>query len=370
MTEINKSNKFLKTYKKYIIMIISCLIINFILISILPTVELEHPNATITNIGDAIWYTIVTTASVGYGDKFPLTLYGKFVGTFFILQGMAILTIVIGHVSSFLTIIKERKRMGFYGTNFANHIIIIGWNNFANLITKELVDAGKLVAIVTDLKDEVEMIHQLYPEDKVFVLFTSINQHSSYLKANISNSKLIFVNLKTDTEKLVMILNLKQEYEKENHKLHFLVALDETHLKRTFKSAGVSYVLSKTEIASKLTASYIFEPDVANFASDLLDSAVSGEDCDIQEYKIIENSKYLGKDYEYCFNDIKSKYNSILIGIARNEIVKEKKERKIYKLPFKENPIVKINDYFILIVKGEHQKDIQTDFKIEQGIMS
>ena len=39
--------------------------------------EQDAPDANITTASDALWYTIVTISTVGYGDQYPVTNPGR-----------------------------------------------------------------------------------------------------------------------------------------------------------------------------------------------------------------------------------------------------------------------------------------------------
>ena len=53
-----------------------------------------YPGANITTIGDALWWGIVTIATVGYGDYYPVTAVGRIIAVFMMLSGIGIFVLV------------------------------------------------------------------------------------------------------------------------------------------------------------------------------------------------------------------------------------------------------------------------------------
>ena len=41
--------------------------------------EYNYPGANITNLGDALWWSVVTITTVGYGDFTPISLFGRII---------------------------------------------------------------------------------------------------------------------------------------------------------------------------------------------------------------------------------------------------------------------------------------------------
>jgi voltage-gated potassium channel Kch len=62
--------------------------------------ERPDPNANITTGGDALWWAWVTVTSVGYGDKYPVTPWGRIVGTVLIGVGIGLITTITGFLAT------------------------------------------------------------------------------------------------------------------------------------------------------------------------------------------------------------------------------------------------------------------------------
>ncbi|MHC2998564.1 ion transporter [Microbacterium sp. HJ5] len=63
-------------------------------------VEQYADGANITTASDALWYTIETISTVGYGDRFPVTNAGRFIGTFIIVVGVGIFGTFTGYLAN------------------------------------------------------------------------------------------------------------------------------------------------------------------------------------------------------------------------------------------------------------------------------
>ncbi|MGP4033331.1 ion transporter [Pseudarthrobacter sp. 1C304] len=71
-------------------------------------VEQNAPGANITTASDAIWYTVVTISTVGYGDQYPVTEAGRLVGTAVIVVGVGIFGTFTGYLANFF--LSPRKK--------------------------------------------------------------------------------------------------------------------------------------------------------------------------------------------------------------------------------------------------------------------
>lgn len=321
-------------------------------------VESANPDAQIKNFAESLWYGIVTLAAVGYGDMVPITVTGKILGSVLVLSSIALMGALISQFTNKIRQLMENKRLGFSGTKMKNHCVIIGWDSFSMNVAKWITESGKQVAIVTDNKNDLELIYSKFDEKDVFVLFSDYSNVDNFDLLNLNKSSSVFINFKDDSETLVRLLNIKKVYPN----LNYIVSLNNSELKDTFQTAGVTFSVSNNEVASKLVASYNFEPDVAYFTEDIMSSATDEFDHDLVEFKVNTKNPFLHKNYNDIFISLKKDHNSVLMGLSR----KLGEAYKLFKNP-EDNMRILENDYLIIMVNGKTKEELTKIFGEKEG---
>lgn len=339
-------------------------LIYFGMVTLLIYVEKDSNQSAINNYENAIWYSLVTLTTVGYGDIFPATVFGRYIGYVFVLSSLAFYGLLIGQFTMLMSTLKENKKLGHNGTSFRDHAVIIGWNDFSKMVIDQLMGVGKNVAVVVDAKADIDSILERYPDSssKIFTLYSDFSNHEMLDKANIKESSIAFVNHGNDTDKLVYILNVKKVFPT----VEFVVTLDNGDLKQTFINAGVINTISKFEISSKLLASYIFEPDVAMYSESIMSYAKSDGDYDIKQFLVTKTNPLVGHSYQEAFFEMKKRYNTVLIGITKRDKLGN---RKLVKNPHGD---IKISpgDYLVVILNGKAFKLLTKLFGVEEGYIA
>lgn len=84
----------------YMLLFVGILVLEFGSLQMLH-IEQYASGANITTGSDAIWYTIVTISTVGYGDQYPVTTRGRWFGTIIIVTGVGIFGAFTGYLANF-----------------------------------------------------------------------------------------------------------------------------------------------------------------------------------------------------------------------------------------------------------------------------
>ncbi|HEX3269491.1 MAG TPA: ion transporter [Ktedonobacterales bacterium] len=73
------------------------------------TANRNAPDANIQTASDAVWYTIVTITTVGYGDKYPVTNSGRIVGVLIMIVGVGLFGVLTGFLANTFLSPAENK---------------------------------------------------------------------------------------------------------------------------------------------------------------------------------------------------------------------------------------------------------------------
>ena len=107
----------------------------------------------------SLWFSIVTVATVGYGDITPTSILGRTLAMGVIFVGVGYTGVVTGAITSWLVERNQRKEMGLVPLkNLEGHFVVCGWKpNMPDLLVDILgllgTDSKKLILInQTDYK--------------------------------------------------------------------------------------------------------------------------------------------------------------------------------------------------------------------------
>lgn len=105
--------------------------------------EYKLPGANITNLGDALWWSVITITTVGYGDYTPISPFGRIIGVIVMFSGIGIAVTLVTIISqNRVQHMQERLKSKTEGK------------------TRVLANETKVA-----IKDKVERIEKLSEED-------------------------------------------------------------------------------------------------------------------------------------------------------------------------------------------------------------
>ncbi|MGM9927900.1 MAG: potassium channel family protein [Bacillus sp. (in: firmicutes)] len=127
-----------KKQMRFIPRLVKLIIVIFLIMLVFGYIITQVEPQTFPTFFDGIWWTIITIATVGYGDLVPSTIAGKVIGISLIFIGAGFVVTYFSVVSAAAVYSEESFMNGTKEFNGANHIIIVGWNERSRNIIENL----------------------------------------------------------------------------------------------------------------------------------------------------------------------------------------------------------------------------------------
>ena len=165
------------------------------------------------NLYDSIYYTVITIATVGYGDIIPITPLQKIFTVTLALAGVGILayilTIIISSVSQNLHDIRSGRIMDKKLAEMENHYILCGFGRVGLSVFEELKKRNQKVIIVD--KDE-KATEDIEENENIIVYNANATEDKTIKKLNIDKSLGVIIATGNDVENLFMVLTIRELY--------------------------------------------------------------------------------------------------------------------------------------------------------------
>ncbi|MBQ6446846.1 TrkA family potassium uptake protein [Niallia sp. RD1] len=204
---------------------------------------------TFPTIFEGIWWAIITTSTVGYGDYAPITVLGRITGMLLILTGVGFLSTYLVTLATAAVAKQNAYLEGKTTYKGQNHLIIIGWNERSKLIIHSIIKDQENIPIT--LVDE-SLTTNPVPETIHFVRGNS-NLDSVLLKANIMTASKVIITadqnkeeLQADMHSILSLLAIKGL----NAKIPCIVEILTAEQIQNAKRAGADEIIETNSLTS------------------------------------------------------------------------------------------------------------------------
>jgi len=303
-----------------------------------------HVNPKIDTIFDALYWSLITISTVGYGDITPVTEEGKVLTMVLIIVGIGFISFTTSIIASaFAEKLQELKANRVFRTiNHMNDVYLIcGYSNEGEILAQRFKKENIDFMIVDTNEDKVQEAVL-----KGFVALQGDITQKEFLKMlDFNKISKIFVLTNNDISNSFIVLSVKA-FAKGAEIIS--LANDGRNISK-IKKAGADYVVVPSTVTALLTAEYIGNP----ITFEVIDAILTErKNAMIDEIIVIKDSILDGKLIGEIDFD---KYKLILFGVLkRNESPLLNETLQIDKGLFYFNPPfdLKLEEGDILVVMG------------------
>lgn len=239
------------------------------------------------NFLDALYMTIITLTTVGYGEVHNLSSEGRIFNIFLIIGGVGTVFYALSTgakvvLEGELQDIFGRKRLEKKIRDLHDHYIICGYGRMGRIICKELNANGEKF-IVIEMNP-----HKLHEQENILIMEGDATQDAALIEAGIQKAKGLISVLPTDAENLFVVLSARGL----NPQLLIVARAGEEGSGKKLLRAGADRVTSPYHIGGLHIAHTILKPAILDF----IEFATKSGNIDLQmeEVTISERSRLVG----------------------------------------------------------------------------
>lgn len=263
---------------------------------------------------DALYMTVITITTVGFGELHAMSPSEKIFTSVFILSSIFIVGYAIKVISEYILSksnignLKHKKVQAKIDT-LQNHVIVCGYGRNGQQAVHKL-EAYEKAYVVVEMNEDV--VQRFYDEKHLFV-HGNANEDETLIKAGIERASTLICALPSDADNLFVVLSARQI----NSKLKIISRATEETSYQKLKLAGADNVIMPDKIGGEHMASLVVTPDLIEFLDNL---TVSGEHDSIYVEQIpFEKVCPSGEEQAIKDIDLRKKTGCSIIGYKTPE---------------------------------------------------
>ena len=230
----------------------------------------EPDGNTITEPANYWWYFVVTSATVGYGDFFPVSGAGHVVGAYVIVGGIVTLTLLFTQLADYIQSIRGKRMRGTVQLDLSGHVVILGYTpGRTEKLVSELTTEGRLQIALCAWDDVTQ--NPLPDEAAVRFVRGDLTNVDVMNRASVGRARTALIDGRDDNETLAIAVAV--DHEKPD--IHMIAALRDLN-----RREQLGYVNPRVQCVQwhmpSLLAEEVTDPGITEVYNDLMSAGGHG----------------------------------------------------------------------------------------------
>ena len=223
------------------------------------------------NFLDSLYMTVITLATIGYGEVHPLSSAGRVFTMFLILGGIGVMTYIFSSITAMLlegelTDVIRRLKMQNRLEHLKDHYIICGATHAGISICEELAKTGRPFVLLVGSEQEVKK----YMEAGYCAVCGDASTDEALLACAVSKALGIFCTLENDKDNAFIALTARGL----SQTLKIVTVQNETDpkMREKLSRSGANIVVNPSHIGGLRMVSEMTRPATVQFLDSMLRS--------------------------------------------------------------------------------------------------
>ncbi len=245
---------------------------------------------------DALYMTLITISTVGFGEVRPLSPVGRVFTMLLILLGVGVVTTTISNAVGIvlgprLWLSIRQRTMERQLMVVENHYIVCGYGRMGQQIIEDLVARGEpFVLIESEPERQADLLEASIP----FVIGDATTDET-LLEAGIDRAQGLVAAVDSDPDNVMIVLTAREL----NPKLFIVARVTSGENENKLRRAGANRVVSPYQIGGHRLALALLRPAVSDFL-DRIFSFHADIDMEIGQIYLREGSRLAGQTVASC----------------------------------------------------------------------
>jgi voltage-gated potassium channel len=261
------------------------------------------------NFFDALYMTVTTLTTVGYGEIHPLNRIGRIYNMVLILAGMGVLFYIVGSlaravIEGELQVALGKRKLIKHIKRLKNHYIICGFGRIGEIIARQLKGRGLSLVVIDRNPEQISRLEEI----GYYFITGDATRDEVLLEAGIERAKGLVAVVASDADNVYIVLTARSL----NPNLFIVARGEEPGAEQKLIRAGANKVESPYHMGGQKMAHTILHPTVVTFMELAMKEGV---DWSMEEIAVGQTSPLLGVPLKD--SGIRQKLDLILVAIKR-----------------------------------------------------
>lgn len=258
---------------------------------------------------EAFYMTIITIATVGFGEVHPLSDAGRLFTAFLIMSSFGIFAYSISLITRYIVDGEFQHFFKSYRMNntiekIENHVIICGYGRNGRQAAHILKQHDQRFVVVEQNHELVASITHRFSH---LLVEGDATDDEVLQKAGITRAKALITTLPTDADNLFIVLSARSL----NANLTIISRASDDNSDKKLKTAGANNVIMPDKVGGAHMASLVLKPDVVEFIDFITEQGENN--INLEEFTFTDLREEL-RNKTIADIDVRSKSGANIIG--------------------------------------------------------
>ncbi|MCS6820843.1 MAG: potassium channel protein [Microscillaceae bacterium] len=215
---------------------------------------------------EALYMSVITISTVGFGEVHPLSNFGKIFTSIFIIYNLAVFTFLLSIITSFIMEGELKNVLQNYFllkkvNQLENHIILCGFGKNGRKVAEELIKNEIEFVAIDKQKETLQGTHYQALSKKILFIEGDATDDEILQMAGVLKAKAIITTLPKDSDSVYIALSAKQM----NPKIKVIARANEPSSESKLLRAGADKLVRPDQISGTYMANLITRPEITEF---------------------------------------------------------------------------------------------------------